>query len=189
VERERANSHILETERILAVAPSLAAIGRLSGTVHERLDGTGYPHARNASSLDAAARVLAAADAYQGLLEERAHRPAYSADEAAMLIAEEAKAGRLDAYAAAAVAECATGGVPKRSSSQRAGGLTEREVEVLRLMARGLTNREIADSLVISPRTVQQHTIHIYDKCGVSNRAAATLFAAEHEIFTHSRYD
>ena len=61
---------------------------------------------------------------------------------------------------------------------------SEREIEVLRLVARGITNKEIGDALVISPSTVQQHTSHIYNQCGVASSAAAPLFAAEHELFS-----
>ena len=61
-------------------------------------------------------------------------------------------------------------------------GLSEREVEVLRLLARGLPDKQIARTLVVSPRTVHHHVEHIYDKLGVSTRAAATLFAMQHEL-------
>jgi DNA-binding NarL/FixJ family response regulator len=62
------------------------------------------------------------------------------------------------------------------------GGLSVREVEVLRLVATGLTNGEIAARLVLSPRTVEQHLRSIYNKLGVSSRAAATYFAATHDL-------
>jgi DNA-binding NarL/FixJ family response regulator len=61
-------------------------------------------------------------------------------------------------------------------------GLTRREVEVLRLVATGATNREIADSLVISDRTVARHVSNMFAKLGVSSRAAATGFAYEHDL-------
>jgi DNA-binding NarL/FixJ family response regulator len=61
-------------------------------------------------------------------------------------------------------------------------GLTEREIEVLGLVARGLSNREIAARLVVSPRTAEHHVQHIYGKIGVSSRAAAALFALEHDL-------
>jgi HD-GYP domain-containing protein (c-di-GMP phosphodiesterase class II)/DNA-binding CsgD family transcriptional regulator len=185
IERERARSHAFETERILSIAPALAPIARLAASNHERLDGSGYPRGLSGSALDIETRVLAAAEAFQGLTEERAYRNALSPGEAADKLRDEVKAGRMDARAVDAVIEGATGARPaRRASHEWPAGLSDREVEVLRLVSRGLTNREIADQLVISPRTVQQHTIHIYDKCGVSTRAAATLFAAEHELFS-----
>ena len=61
-------------------------------------------------------------------------------------------------------------------------GLTAREVEVLRLLARGLSNKQVAERLVISPKTVGNHVEHIYAKIGVSTRAAAGLFATEHGL-------
>ena len=62
------------------------------------------------------------------------------------------------------------------------GGLSAREVEVLRLVAAGLTNREIADALTISERTVDRHVSNIFTKLDVSSRAAATAFAYEHGL-------
>jgi DNA-binding CsgD family transcriptional regulator len=61
-------------------------------------------------------------------------------------------------------------------------GLSERELEVLRLVAAGKTNREIASTLVISEHTVARHVQNIYAKLGLSSRAAATAFAFEHEL-------
>ena len=62
------------------------------------------------------------------------------------------------------------------------GGLTEREVDVLRLVARGNSNKEIARQLVVSPKTIDNHIQHIYEKLHVSSRAAATLFAVERHL-------
>jgi DNA-binding NarL/FixJ family response regulator len=61
-------------------------------------------------------------------------------------------------------------------------GLSDREVEVLRLVAHGLSNRQIADTLVISPRTAEHHVQHLYTKIGASTRAAAAMFAMEHGL-------
>jgi DNA-binding NarL/FixJ family response regulator len=60
--------------------------------------------------------------------------------------------------------------------------LTAREVEVLRLVAEGLTDAQVAERLVLSPRTVSQHLRSVYNKLGVSSRAAATRFAIEHRL-------
>ena len=62
------------------------------------------------------------------------------------------------------------------------GGLSKREVEVLRLLSRGLTIKQMADGLVISEKTVDSHIQHIYNKINVSTRVAATLFAMEHNL-------
>jgi len=60
--------------------------------------------------------------------------------------------------------------------------LTTREVEVLRLLARGLSNKQIAQQLVISPKTAGSHVEHIYRKIGASNRAQASVFALRHGL-------
>ena len=61
-------------------------------------------------------------------------------------------------------------------------GLTAREVEVLRLLAQGLTDAQIAEHLIISPRTVNNHLTSIYGKIQVSSRSAATRYAIEHHL-------
>ncbi len=65
-----------------------------------------------------------------------------------------------------------------------AGRADPREVEILRLLARGLSNKQIAKQLSISPKTASSHIEHIYTKLGVSNRALASLFAAKHGLVT-----
>ena len=65
-------------------------------------------------------------------------------------------------------------------------GLTGREVEVLRLLARGLSNKEIGEHLVISRKTAAHHVEHIYAKTGTTNRALASLFAANHGLIGES---
>ena len=70
--------------------------------------------------------------------------------------------------------------IPK--SPTYSAGLTAREVEVLRLVAQGLTDAQVAEQLVISPRTVNFHLTSIYRKLGVSSRAAATRYAIEHHL-------
>ena len=89
------------------------------------------------------------------------------------------RAGTLDADACAAVIEAS--GLP-RPHTRRPAGLSEREIEVLRLAAGGLSNREIAGRLVISERTVGHHLAHIYDKTGRRTRAGVAVFAVEHRL-------
>jgi DNA-binding NarL/FixJ family response regulator len=112
--------------------------------------------------------------------EPRPHRAARSADDAAAELRADVRAGRLDADAVEAV----LGAAGHRVSRRREGpaGLTAREVEVLRLLARGLSNKEIAERLVIAPKTVSNHVEHIYSKIQASSRAAAGLFAMQHGI-------
>ena len=93
----------------------------------------------------------------------------------------EAQAGRLDREAVHAVLSAA-GHRVRAVRREWPGGLSEREVEVLRLIARGLSNRQMATTLVIAEKTVSHHVKHIYDKLDVSTRAAATLFAMQHNL-------
>jgi HD-GYP domain-containing protein (c-di-GMP phosphodiesterase class II) len=178
---ERVRLHPYYTERVLARSPLLARLGALASLHHERLDGSGYHRGLPAGMLPPVARVLAAADVYQALLEDRPHRLALAAPEAAAELRREARAGRLDGDAVAAVLAAAGHG-PARARPARVAGLTEREIEVLRLVARSQTNKQIAQALTLSERTVDHHIRHIYDKAGVSTRAAATLFAMQHHL-------
>ncbi len=180
-EWERVRLHSYYTERVLARSPLLAPLGALAGAHHERLDGSGYHRNTPASLLGLPARILAAADCYQALTEERPHRPARSPEEAAKCLEEEVSARRLDGEAVHAVLEAAGHGRSRKRGAWP-GGLSDREVEVLRLVAQGCSNKEVAQRLSISARTVQHHTIHIYDKIGVSTRAAAALFAIENDL-------
>ena len=72
----------------------------------------------------------------------------------------------------------AAASLPAKSTTYP-GGLTERELEVLRLIAAGQTNREIAAALVLSRRTVERHVANVYSKIEVRNRAEATRFALD----------
>jgi DNA-binding NarL/FixJ family response regulator len=126
--------------------------------------------------------VLAAADAFHAMTEDRPHRSALSAEEAADELKREVRAARLDRDAADAVLEAAGGRRARKRDNLRPGGLSEREVEVARLVAAGYSNPEIAARLVISRRTAEHHVQHIYAKVGVSSRAGLALFAHEHDL-------
>jgi HD-GYP domain-containing protein (c-di-GMP phosphodiesterase class II) len=174
-EWEKVRAHPQFTERALA-APPFAAVAHLAAADHERMDGGGYPR-RVTPPL--AARILAAADFVRALREPRPHRPAYPLDRAAALAVQEAAAGRLDRAAVNAVLDAA-GQTGTRAAPPR--GLTERELDVLRLLARGRVDKEIAAALAISHRTVHHHNQSIFAKLGVSSRGAAALFAAENAL-------
>jgi HD-GYP domain-containing protein (c-di-GMP phosphodiesterase class II) len=177
-ERDQARLHPYYTERIVSRVPALADVATVASQHHERCDGSGYHRGVNASQLALPARILAAADCYCSRVEERPYRPAAPPAEAAGRLRDEARAGRLDADAVEAVLTAAgQGGGARR---HRTGGLTERQAEVLALMARGLSNREIASRLVISRRTAERHVQDVYVRIGVSTRAGAALFAMEH---------
>lgn len=174
---EQVRLHPYHTERILCRSPLLAAIGRLAGSHHERLDGSGYCRGAPAQLLGMDARILAAADVYQALVSERPHRPAHTPASAAGTLK---AAPGLDGQAVAAVLEAAGHRAARRASFP--AGLTGREVEVLRLLVRGRSERQIAEELVIAASTVHTHVVHIYDKTGVSTRAGAAVFAMEHGL-------
>ena len=180
-EWERVRMHPYYTERVLARPPALARLGALASLHHERLDGSGYHRGVPASMLSPAARILAAADVYHAMIEPRPHRPARTPEAAAEELRREVRAGRLDGEAASGVLAAAGHRV---RSTRRAlvAGLSEREVEVLRLIARGHSKKQIGELLTISHKTVDHHIQHIYNKIDVSTRAAATLFAMEHDL-------
>lgn len=182
-EWERVRLHPYYTERVLGRAPALAPLGRIAALHHEHLDGSGYYRQCLAPQLDRSARVLAAAEAYCGMCAPRAHRPALSPDQAAAELRQRVRAGRLDGAAVEAVLAAAGHRAAPRQAA-RPAGLSKREVEVLVLLARGLTNREIAEQIVIAPATVDHHIRHIYTKIGCSTRIAATLFAMEQHLLS-----
>jgi len=179
-EAERVRMHPYLTERTLAASPALAPLAAIAVLHHERLDGSGYPRGVAGAALPVEGRLLAAADFYLAKTEPRPHRAAIDAAGAAASVQAEVRAGRLDGDAASAVLKAAGHRIARRAA--RPAGLTSREVEVLRLLAMGLSNREIAGRLVISPKTASHHVEHIYAKTGATNRAMASLFAATHGL-------
>jgi HD-GYP domain-containing protein (c-di-GMP phosphodiesterase class II)/DNA-binding CsgD family transcriptional regulator len=181
-ERERVRLHAYHSERVLDVADALRPLARLAGSHGERCDGSGYHRGSRAADLPATAWLLAAADCYQGMREPRPYRPALSADAAAEELRREAAAGRLPAQAVGAV--LAGAGQPRRAAP-RPAGLSERECEVLALVARGLSTKQAARQLGISPKTCDHHIQSVYGKAGVSSRSGATLFALEHGLVSH----
>jgi HD-GYP domain-containing protein (c-di-GMP phosphodiesterase class II) len=180
-EWELVRMHAYWTERVLSQSALLRDSAQLASAAHERLDGAGYHRAVPSALLDRPARILAAADAYHAMREPRPYRPPLGAEEAAAILVGDVKACRLDREAVSAVLDVeGTQKRPERAAWPR--GLTDREVEVLRLLARGRSNKEIASSLGISARTAQHHVIHIYGKIGRNSRAGAALFATEHDL-------
>jgi HD-GYP domain-containing protein (c-di-GMP phosphodiesterase class II) len=176
----RVKTHPSLTELVLARSAAMGRLGTLAGLHHERLDGSGY-RGFSATFQPAAAQVLAAADAYQTKLEPRPHRAALTKDEAAESLRSEARLGKFDREILDAVL-LGTGHRAQGKASIRPAGLSEREVEVLGLVIRGLSNRQMAEVLFVSPKTVDHHIQHIYDKIGVSTRVGATLFALQHGL-------
>jgi DNA-binding NarL/FixJ family response regulator len=156
-------------------------LARIASSHHERVDGTGYHRGSPGDDLSLAARILAAADVMAALTTDRPHRPAWSRADAIAMLEEEASSGHLDPEAVALVIQAA-GGAARSPAMANPNGLTDREVEVLRLVARGKTNKQIGMELFISPKTVGRHVENIYVKIGVSTRAGAALYAMEHRL-------
>jgi HD-GYP domain-containing protein (c-di-GMP phosphodiesterase class II) len=179
-ETERVRLHPYLSERMLSSADALAPLTAIAVEHHERMDGSGYPRGLNHKSISVAGRVLGAADCYAASTEPRPHRAQLTPEAAAAALRTHVREGRLDADAVPAVLEAA--GHRTRRRRELPAGLTAREVEVLRLLTRGLSNREIAAKLTISRRTAGSHIEHIYTKTGVRNRAGASLFAMRHGL-------
>jgi len=178
-ELEQVRLHPYHSERVLARSEFLAALAAVAGAHHERLDGSGYHRAASGAELPLPARLLAAADAYHAMTEPRPHREPIAPERAAAILGEEADAGRLDPDAVTAVCVSAGQRAPR---IKRPAGLTEREAEVVALLARGLQTKQVAGALGISVKTADHHIQSAYRKLGVSTRAAATLVAMEHGL-------
>jgi HD-GYP domain-containing protein (c-di-GMP phosphodiesterase class II) len=175
-EWELVRLHPYHSGRILARSPVLAPLGTIASRHHERADGSGYPAGVRAPGLDAAACLLAAADVLHALGEPRPHRPALDPEAASRVLS----GLPLDRDAIRAVLDAA--GAPPPALPPLPADLTERELDVLRLLVAGHTKRTIATELVISQSTVHTHTVHIYAKCGVSTRAGLAMFAMQHGL-------
>ena len=181
-EIDRVRFHAWETHRILSSSPLLAPLAAVAGATHERLDGSGYHRGLAGDALGPGARVVAVADCAVGLCSARPHRPGHSVDEARAVLVAEAEAGRLDRAAASAVLEVLGAAPLVPLADVRPSGLTEREVEVVRLVASGASNKDVAAALGITAKTVAHHVAHVYDKTGCRSRAGLTLFALEHHL-------
>jgi HD-GYP domain-containing protein (c-di-GMP phosphodiesterase class II) len=184
-EFDRVERHPMLTEQMLRRSPALAALNPIAAAHHEKADGSGYHKRMRNDAAGATPCVLTAADVYVGLTTERADRAAFAAGEALAEMKSLVAKGVLDhratqAVLAAAGHEEAGGGRVPRAS--HAGGLSDREVEVLHLAAKGLTTKQIAERLFISPKTADHHIQHVYTKIGVSTRAAAALWAMQNEV-------
>ena len=178
---EQLRLHAYHTERVLDRSPYLRSLARVAGCHHERLDGTGYHRGTPAAGLPPEARLLAAADAYQTKVESRAHRAAFSPEEAARFLRSEANGGRLDPDSVGAVLTAAG---HRPGPIKRPGGLTDRESQTLVLLAQGLATKQIGRRLGVTPKTADQYIQRTYAKIGVSTRAAAAVYAMTHGYAT-----
>lgn len=179
-EFERMRLHPYLTERILSQVAGLNEVASVASNHHEYLDGSGYPRGLAARQLAMPDRLLACAVSYQSALEPRPYREALGPAGAARRLRERVRDGKLDSVAADAVLHAA--GHASTKAQVRRHGLTAREVEVLRLVAQGSSNKEIATKLVLSQKTVRNHVERAYTKIGVSNRIGASMYALEHGL-------
>jgi HD-GYP domain-containing protein (c-di-GMP phosphodiesterase class II) len=177
-ERERYRLHPYHGERILKRVPALAPFAEMVGNHQERVDGSGYFRGLRGNNISLGARIIAVADR----LDELTHdAPGHEAVEVKQALAElEADKG-LDREVVA-VLRAAMGEAARRPQTQRPAGLSQREVEVLLLAARGLTRAQIGAALKITENTVRHHLEHIYDKTGTTTRVGATMFALENGL-------
>lgn len=179
IEWQRVRAHSHHTEVVLRGA-GLGELAEIAGATHERGRGGGYHRGVPLDGVPRLARILAAADVMAALGEDRPHRAALDDDRAAAELRGMVTAGALDAQAARAVLDAR--GVTAGRRGAWPGGLSDREVEVVRLVAVGRTNKEIGALLGMSPRTAQKHVMNVYDKLGVESRAGLALYAVEHGL-------
>ena len=185
-EWEAVRKHAGYTEQILARPPMLARLGALGSLDHERLDGTGY-HQRPAESLPPGARLLAVADMYQAMRETRPHRRPMPASEVAAVLDHEVAKGRLDRDAVTAVLQTADDRERRGRVARHPGGLSDVEIDVLRLVSRGLSDRQVATEMGLPAADVSRHLQFTYEKIGVTTRAAAAMFAMRNGLVGISR--
>jgi DNA-binding CsgD family transcriptional regulator len=186
-EWELVRLHPHHSERILAGAPALRGIADLAVAHHERRDGSGYPRGTSGGQIGLSSSILAAADVAAALTETRPHRPALSVADRSRVLQEEVRGGRLVGDAVAAVLGVVDGKTPRLYASD--DRLTPREQDVLKLVSRGATNRQVASRLGISSKTVNAHLEHIYRKLGVSCRAAAVFHAVQAGLLSSASID
>jgi HD-GYP domain-containing protein (c-di-GMP phosphodiesterase class II) len=181
-EQEILRLHPYHAERIFARVPALGPVVPLVASHHEHVDGSGYYRGLTADQIPLGARVIAVADTYDELTHVTPDRDAFDPEHALQQMQADAALWPDGVEALARELGASVGAQPKRNSPKQPAGLTEREIEILRMLARGMSRRQIADELVISQHTVRHHLEHIYGKVGVGTRVAAALFAAEHDL-------
>jgi HD-GYP domain-containing protein (c-di-GMP phosphodiesterase class II)/DNA-binding CsgD family transcriptional regulator len=180
-EREQLRLHPYHSRQILSRVPSLGSAAAIAASHHEHGDGSGYPAGLAGIQISPQVGVLAVADRFDELTHDGPERVALTSEDAVEWLR-----GQPARFSVAAVETLAAElGLSIKQEGQRRvwpSGLSEREVEVLRLVARGHDRRQVAKLLFLSEGTVRSHLEHIYGKIGVSNRASATLFAVENGL-------
>ncbi|MBD1318012.1 HD domain-containing phosphohydrolase [Gordonia hankookensis] len=178
-EWERVRMHPYLTDRVLMRIPGFDDVAAIARSHHEHLDGTGYPLGIGGAALGRGQRLVAAAVAFRSAGEPRPYRAELSDEEAVARIKRRVDRGALDGECVEAVLTAAG---HKRVRIRRDDALTPRETEILGLVARGMSNREIAARLVLSEKTVRNHVERTYTKIGATNRVGASLYALRHGL-------
>lgn len=178
-ERREAERHSYHTTAILADAEIFADVIDYAESVHERKDASGYHRRANLDSK--AAGCVAVADMYNALTHPRPWRKAIPEEEASKVLVSEVHEGRLPAEIVDALLR-AIGQKDPDARPLLPAGLTQREVDILGCLIRGISNKEIAEELGISPKTVENHLTRVYEKTDTNGRAQAGLFALKHGI-------
>ena len=181
-ERERVRLHPYYTERVLARPEALAGLGAIAACHHERPDGSGYHRSLPGSALSPAARILAAADVYHAMTEARPHRTRSPRPTPPPSCAGRRVRGASTPPRRRTSSPPPGHARPSARDRARPGGLTAREFEVLLLVARGASSRDVARQLVIADKTARNHIERIYTKLGISTRAEASLYAMRHGL-------
>jgi HD-GYP domain-containing protein (c-di-GMP phosphodiesterase class II) len=183
-EREQLRLHPYHAERILARVPALESAAPLVAAHHERMDGKGYYRGLAGEHIPLGARIIAVADAFDELAHDSPDHVALAPELALERLRDQTDWSLWSEAVEALAQELGAGALVRQASRnpQLPAGLTSREVEVLQLLARGMSRREVAQALVVSEHTVRHHLEHIYTKIGVGTRVAATLFAVEHDL-------
>lgn len=178
-ERERVRAHSQHTETILRLSSALSDLAEVASTTHERGVGSGYHRRLALDRVPAAARLVGAADVYVALRSERPHRPAFDNHRTQQELQKMVAEGALERTSVDAVLAAAGIATKRRPIGTT---LTERELEVVRLVSIGRTNREIGQLLGMSHRTAQKHVMNVYAKVGLESRAGLALYAMENGL-------
>jgi HD-GYP domain-containing protein (c-di-GMP phosphodiesterase class II) len=181
-EWEQMRLHPYHGERILANVPALRRAAKLVGAHHERLDGQGYPRGLKDRDIPIGAQLIAASDRFDELIHDAPDRRALAVTDALCALEQDVSKAFSSAVLERLGEELGLQHAVTPVRRQWPASLSDREVEVLQLAARGLSRREMAQKLYVSESTVRTHLEHIYIKIGVSSRAAATLYAVEHDL-------
>jgi HD-GYP domain-containing protein (c-di-GMP phosphodiesterase class II) len=178
-EWETYHLHPYYTQRILERVDALQDLAPAAAAHHEWLNGQGYPRQLVGGQIPFHGRILAVANAYARLIQRQGEQQ----DPVGVLRTMDSQVGSqfdpvcYDALVTAVMGVSDVGSAPRRI--RKVGNLTEREVEVLCLLAQGRTTPQIARTLDISRKTVEHHLTHLYAKLGVTCRTAAVVSAVQ----------